>query len=1034
MMSPIIKPLLKQKIISTALLFDDEFNVDWLAELTGFKAHEILSELQEEVEKKTLVSPKLGIYSVRSKQKRAAWSEIGDGNEAEMHRRIVDLLVRDLPEEDSKWIRLSHHLMKTPNKLEGCRLLSHAGDVHLKRFRTEQAFQCYYKILEDLRHIQGKDSDLLFVQTTVKYSKISTARHDTLQVLATLKEALTRAKKWDNNAYQALLEMHIAKNEWLRTNLDQALAHFENGWTLAKKLDDPQLIDSVSAFGTFFLYWQGRFREATESYEQSVQEVEKHPQSRFPILGKMTVGYCYAQTGNYTQGLGMLDALRNHCLERGDLYLASSAITYIGEIMLDMRQLDEALYDLEQAVDMAAKTDNRGALMVSNMFLAFAYHLKGNNSHAIELLNVFFKQRNESSVTVLPYPYLLALAWEIKQGSFPEVKDLSLQTEIDYMISSKNIYMQGLAYRFQALQMEQTGAESSRIIEAHEASIRLLEESGHKVALSRSCLALSRYLLKNGDRKHAREMEVRAAGMLSALDEKLVPDDLQCLIDREPGSERLLKEIMELGKEFVKIRDRRDLVQKIISAGNRVTGAERGAIFMLEEDKAGKKQLHLKASRNLTADEVERPDFSSSLKMIEDVRETGQGAIAGQATDDENAYISASIRSKICVPLTISNNVAGVLYYDNLILSSTFKETDLGILSYFSALAAIAIDNASAYDEINRLNKKLTQEKQYLEEENLNQLKFDDIVGSRKEMGQVLTKIEQVAGTETTVLITGETGVGKELVARAIHRHSARKDKPFIGVQLSALPAELMSTELMGHEKGSFTGATQRKIGRFELANGGTLFLDEIADISLDLQIQLLRVLQTRQFERVGGTQTLHSDFRLITATNSDLLKKVQEGRFRADLYYRLNVFPIHVPPLCERKDDIPLLAYHFLKLHAARLNKNVSSIPESEMRKLVLYDWPGNVRELQNIIERGVILSSNHQFYMPKLKPDNRVSTETEEAVTLAENERRHIVRILKKTGEKVAGPLGAAAILGVPPSTLVFRMKKLGIQRSRR
>jgi formate hydrogenlyase transcriptional activator len=1033
-MSPILPPFLKQKIISTALLFDDEFNVDWLVELTGFKAHEILSELQEEVEKKTLVSPKMGIYYIKSKQKRTAGSELRDGDEVEMHRRIVNLLMRDLPEEDSKWIRLNHHLMKITNNLEGCRLLSHAGDVHRKCFRTEQAFQCYSKILEDLRSLYGKDSDLLFAETAVKYAKISTVRQDTAQVLATLKEALTRAQKWNNIAHQALLEMHIAKNEWLRTNFDQAMTHFENGWTLAKNLDDPHFIDSVTAFGTFFLFWQGRFHEAIESYERSVNEIEKHPQSRFPILGKMTVGYCYAQTGNYTQGLGMLDALRTLCLERGDLYLASYAITLIGEIMLDMRQLDDALHDLEQSAEMAAKTDNRGAVMLSHMFLAFAYYLKGNNSHAIELLNVFYKHQKESGATVLPYPHLLALAWEIKQGRFPQVKDLSLQEEIAYMVSSKNIYMQGLGYRFQALMMEQAGAEPSRIIEAYKDSIRLLEESGHKVALSRSCLALSRYLLKNGDRERAREMEVRSAAMLSALDEKIVPDDLQCLIDREKGSERLLKEIMELGKEFVKIRDRRDLVQKIISAGNRVTGAERGAIFMLEEGKAGKKRLHLKASINLTADEVERPDFSSSLKMIENVSVTGHGAIAGQAGDDENAYISASIRSKISVPLTISKNVAGVLYYDNLILSSTFKETDLGILSYFSALAAIAIDNASAYDEINRLNKKLTQEKQYLEEETLNQLKFDDIVGTSKEIGQVLTKIEQVAGTETTVLITGETGVGKELVARAIHRHSSRKDKPFIGVQLSALPAELMSTELMGHEKGSFTGAMQRKIGRFELANGGTLFLDEIADISLDLQVQLLRVLQTRQFERVGGTQTLQSDFRLITATNCDLMKKMQEGRFRADLYYRLNVFPIHVPPLNERKDDIPLLAYHFLKLHATRLNKNVSSISENEMHKLVLYNWPGNVRELQNIIERGVILSSNHHFYMPKLKSDNRVSTDMEEDVTLAENERRHIVRILKKTGEKVAGPLGAAAILGVPPSTLVFRMKKLGIQRSRR
>jgi transcriptional regulator with GAF, ATPase, and Fis domain len=283
-------------------------------------------------------------------------------------------------------------------------------------------------------------------------------------------------------------------------------------------------------------------------------------------------------------------------------------------------------------------------------------------------------------------------------------------------------------------------------------------------------------------------------------------------------------------------------------------------------------------------------------------------------------------------------------------------------------------------------------------------------------------------------MIIGETGAGKELVARAIHRYSGRKDKPFIRVHCSALPESLIPSELFGHEKGAFTGATQRRIGRFELADGGTLFLDEIGDLSLDIQVRLLRVLQSKEFERVGGSETLSSDFRLVVATNSDLEKKVKEQNFRADLYYRLAVFPIYVPPLRERKEDIPLLAHYFLQIYSKKRGKKFSKIPDSEIEKLFLYDWPGNVRELENIIERGTILNSGPIFSVPELGTHHSQFSSYDGNVTLKENERRHILQTLKKTGWKVRGRGGAAELLDLPPSTLAFRMKKLGIQRPKK
>ena len=849
-------PVNPDQLMATASLFEEEFNVDWLVELTGFKAHQILPVLQREV-KQELSSPCLGIYAFLSKKKRDARRKKLSREEAEtLRRRVIEILVRDLPEEDAKWRRLGHHLLQVRNDVEHCRCLERAGDVFRKAFQTEQAFQCYAKVLEDLRGRTCEDADLLVIETAVKYSKLSTARHDTAQVLDILRNALERALKRENLPFQALLEMHIAKNEWLRARYDQAMEHFEKGWALAHELDDSQILNSVTTFGTFFLFWRGRFQEAVESHERSVSDVEHYPRSRFPLLGAITVGYCYAQTGHHTQGLGMLDAIRAHCLERGDHYLASLALGNIGIIMLDMRKLDESLNYMEQALKMAADTHNRWVWLSAKVTLAFAYFLKGDKRRSVNHVKEFLKYSREAQATVRLFPYLLALAWAVEEGGLPGIKGLSVEKEVERAVAAHNIFIRGLGKRYQAFLLERQGSDPDLVVETHEESIRSLEESGHQIELARSRLELARYLLNHGRQERARKLAHQAHGVLAAVDESLMPDDLRWLVNREEGADRMLEEILKLGQELVRIRNNHDLAQRIISTGNRVTGAERGAIFILEDGDSGRPIPQLRASKNLTPDQVEHPYFKTSLAVIEETAATGQGRITGADPEEAAGTLSEGvIRSKICVPMILHEKVIGVLYHDNRLLSSAFKETDLGVLSYFAALAAIALDNARAYEEIHRLNQTLSREKQYFEEEHLSHLHFDEIVGRSQGIKGVLSQIEQVAGTEATVLITGETGVGKELVARAIQRHGPRSDRPFIGVQLSTLPGELIASELLGHEKGSFTGAIRRRVGRFELADGGTLFLDEIGEISPDIQIRLLRVLQTKEFERVGGTR-----------------------------------------------------------------------------------------------------------------------------------------------------------------------------------
>jgi len=335
-----------------------------------------------------------------------------------------------------------------------------------------------------------------------------------------------------------------------------------------------------------------------------------------------------------------------------------------------------------------------------------------------------------------------------------------------------------------------------------------------------------------------------------------------------------------------------------------------------------------------------------------------------------------------------------------------------------------------AYSEVKRLKEQLEQENVYLREEIKFDYDFTDIIGKSAAIKKVLKKIEQVAPTNSTVLILGETGTGKELLARAVHNISPRRERPLVKVNCSALPANLIESELFGHEKGAFTGAVSRKIGRFELADGGTIFLDEIGDLPIDLQAKLLRVLQEGEFERVGNPQTMKVDTRIIAATNRNLEKAIQEGEFREDLFYRLNIFPIDSPPLQDRKEDIPLLVSYFCDKLGAKVGKNIDSVSRSAMDALIDYSWPGNVRELENIIERAVILSEREVLEAGDWMPsDKQKAARPDEIPTLEESERGLIIEALELTGWRVSGEKGAAKVLGLNPSTLQSRMRKLGI-----
>src|SRR6266550_1271959 len=403
--------------------------------------------------------------------------------------------------------------------------------------------------------------------------------------------------------------------------------------------------------------------------------------------------------------------------------------------------------------------------------------------------------------------------------------------------------------------------------------------------------------------------------------------------------------------------------------------------------------------------------------------------IGEQVAPEEAREVHAeALESGCALPLISRGRTLGVLTLGSRVENSVSPE-DVDFLLQAAGQVAIAIDNALAYREIAELKDKLAQEKLYLEDEIRGEMDFEGIVGQSSALRHVLNLVETVAPSDSTVLLLGETGTGKELIARAIHDRSRRKERTFVKLNCAAIPTGLLESELFGHERGAFTGAIAQKTGRLELGDKGTLFLDEVGDIPLELQPKLLRVLQDQEFERLGSTRTIRVNIRLVAATNRDLAKSVAAREFRSDLFYRLNVFPVRMPPLRERVNDVPLLVRYFVQKFARRMNKPIETIPTETMNALVGWEWPGNVRELENFIERSVILSAGSVLNVPlaELVPASSSLFNG----TLENLERQHIIRILRETRGVIAGSHGAAVRLGLKRTTLQSRILKMGITR---
>ena len=497
-----------------------------------------------------------------------------------------------------------------------------------------------------------------------------------------------------------------------------------------------------------------------------------------------------------------------------------------------------------------------------------------------------------------------------------------------------------------------------------------------------------------------------------------------------------LRLLLDLTNRITSNLDLRELLREISASVRQVMACDGAGIALLESggEKFRLYALDFPGSKGLLHEELLISSGEGTPAMaLETLKPVIQNRLdpAAYSFEAYKKVVGEGIKSNCLVPLVSRGRALGLLSLGRT-EENSFSNDDAVFLTQVAGQTAIAVENALAYGEISELKDKLAQEKLYLEDEIRGEADFEGIVGRSVALRHVLQLAETVAPSDSTVLLLGETGTGKELIARTIHDRSRRKDRTLVRLNCAAIPTGLLESELFGHEKGAFTGAVSQKIGRLELADQSTLFLDEVGDISPEVQPKLLRALQEREFERLGSTRTKKVDVRLVAATNRDLEKMIEDREFRSDLYYRLNVFPIRIPPLRERPEDIPLLVRSFTQRYGRRMSKDIQTIPASTMKKLIAWHWPGNIRELENFVERSVILTRGTILQVPldELTYGKRAIPI---AGTRESREREEILRILKATNGRVAGADGAAERLGIPRTTLISRMKKLGIDARR-
>ncbi len=944
-------------------------------------------------------------------------------------QRAIRGICDHLPDDARRWLRLAHVYQLSRLPVHHFRELIKAGHHCLELNLPIDAATYYRMALEGMQAARlDPRAQNYFIDAAIG---LCTCR-DTALSKGVQRRYLERSLAFctaDGDPVRWVkLQVLIAKTFIKSIRAEEAARHLDQAWKMLVKHELPGDVRLQVALANSELYfWQGLLRQSIERYESVIGNNETLPDDVETLKSSVRLGWTYGNAGETARGVGLIRAVRRKARELGAQDLERYATLILMIVLTDAGRIKEGEAVLEEIFETPVDLLDHYILWPGNGKRAYFAYLRGEYDKAFD----YQRQAYEHSLALGtphhrgPDNLEVMLGLEARGLVHPQ---WNFESDIQRLLGWPDIYMQGVAYRFRALKMFRAKDSPDRIAADLEQSMELLGRAGATIELAHAQILMAR--LRIGERKisDAEKLLKSAWDVFSRVNPNLFPKDLKPYLDQTSKNALWVDSLVRVGNALGSIRNRKALLGQIIKQAMRIAGAERGAIFLKQH-----KKLEMVASRNIERAEMSLPAFSDPMRLIETVFASGSEIVKNTVVDPQTQLRPFNSMGWMgCFPIRLNTRVMGVIFMGCELARSQLPEDERSLLHIISNQAAVALENMEAYEEIIDLNSSLEAETHFYREAYETSLPHPQMIGRTEPFKRMLNLIQQVAGADTTVMITGETGVGKDLVAQAIHQNSNRASSPFIAVNVVSLSPDLIASELFGHEKGAFTGASQTRKGRFELAGQGTLFLDDIDAFPLDIQVKLLRVLETKAFERVGGTRTLKTRFRLVAASNRNIERLVEQGLFRSDFYYRLNVFPIHIPPLRERCEDIPALARYFMTLFAKKFGKHFDTIAKRDLQTLMDYDWPGNIRELRHVIERAVLLSSSGRLVLPPLDTSSpSVCGDEERILPLRDMEARHIIRALSRCRGKVSGPGGAAALLEVKPTTLYSKMKRLGIER---
>ncbi len=876
-------------------------------------------------------------------------------------------------------------------------------------------------------------NDAWFISSGIELSRYCQARAVGLNLIPQLLEkVIKKAEQIGDERSWTIANLLIGRSYWGTNRMQDAVSYLSKGKSKAEELGDHDITTQASLYIGIYYFLKGLQHKATDYLETAIRFTEDTEDYLTAYEAPILLAYCDIDRGEFHRAIGKIDFFRHCALRREDYYTASLYRAVLGIILSLIKKRKEAVFHLEHSQTDALATQNMVAYWTSLYGLASLYLSEGDIEKGLLLLKQAIQVAEKSgmghqifhSIFLESYYKAEQAGWELPPG-------WRFEEQFKRIMAEPNIHTRGAALRINAARLMAEGKDAEQGIMDLEASEQLLKECDDPVELARTQLGKARYYLKHKNYEKAQELAYEAYHGMSGYSEIFYPDDLRFLLRSEKGDDTPQPETDNIIDPFIQMleelipgpSDLREL-DTLLSALCRFFRAERACLFVFNG--STEKHFELKAARNLSHTIVHSDHFHSSLAIVLKSFHEKQtiviqsGTVADKSKDKKRLSI-------LCLPLIVNLNVIGILYFDNSYLGNCFDFINTPTLKRLGHHLTNIIEKYMKYGQSAAVTKPPVIHKS-----------IPDIPPSRYEiiskdpkMIRVLNQAKRQATSDAAVLILGETGVGKEVLGQWIHRNSRRNDRPFVVVDLTAIPENLIESELFGHEKGSFTGAYKQKVGRVELAHQGTLFIDEIGDISRELQIKLLRLIQEKTFVRIGGTKTLTSDFRLITATNRNIAEDVANGRFREDLYYRLNVLEMTVPPLRQRPGDILPLARYYLTYYTKKYNRSLPALDTDQEADLTGYHWPGNVRELKNIIERAVIVTeTDYLEFNFSIQPVFSEENPFSDSPTLDEIQRRYIQFILNRTAGRIGGPGGAAEILGMKRTSVHSRMKRLGLK----